>query len=123
MDISIYRELIIGVVVDVLYVLLSIVVFYLIAFIKRIVDEKKLELIKEIAIDAVFFAQQEGKKLVEKGLIDEQLLDDKKFEMALKHVTKSLNKRGIKVSETELKNIIESVLKRIKLEYPDLWYE
>ena len=105
------RELIFGLIGDALYLLISAGIFYLITFLRKKIDADKLQLTIEIIETAVLFAQQKF------GDSAGQI----KFEMALQHAAMMLNNKGIKVEKDELENLIESVLRRLKLEYGDSW--
>lgn len=102
----------------VLYVLVSVVLYFVIKFLK---DKGVIEKVQQIKVSddvkenaarlSVLFAQQvyhdQGGKV--------------KYEQAVSYLSEFLNDRGIKISESEMKLLIEASLLRAKKELSDVW--
>ena len=100
-------------IVTILCVILGLIGVAIIRYVKKIYDKEKQELIYEIVVDAIFFAQRMGKRFGIDG--------DKKLKEALRHASEKLNNLGIKITPEMLEETIEGVLEKLKLEYGDAW--
>lgn len=83
----------------------------LIRFVRSKTTEKQQEIIREAVRAGVLFAQQ---VIPEEGALI-------KFEKAKERAVNILVKSGIKITETQIDTLIESVLKELKKEFGDTW--
>lgn len=113
MDWSVLLPSFFALVQDVFQLLLVVGIGFLINFIRLKISEEKLTLIEKIITEGVKFAQQ----------VYKDAGGEEKYEKAVEQITTVLNSKGLKINEVELKMLIESVLKQMKKEFGDQWYE
>jgi len=102
----------------VLYILVSIVLYFVIKFLQ---DKGVIEKIKKIQIN-----DELKETSIELGILYAQQVYNEqggkvKYEKALEYISEYLTKRGITVDEDELKGSIEASLLRIKFELYEVW--
>ena len=89
----------------------AVAMFFIIQYIRSRFGEEKANTIFSIIEDGVLFAQQ----------VYNHLEGDQKKEEAMNYIITRLDEKGIKVTQYQIDGMIESVLKRLKLEYGDNW--
>lgn len=105
---------------ELIYLLLTIGIGFLIAYIKKCIGTEgiakinaEIETKKELAETAVLFVQQVYKHY------DGQ----EKYNEASIWLSAQLAEKGFKISDSEIRALIESALKQCKLVFEDQWYE
>ncbi len=105
---------------ELFYLLITIGIGFLIAYIKKCIGTEgvnkinlELESKKELAETAVLFVQQFYKAYD----------GNEKYIEASKYLSDRLTEKGFKVSDDEIRALIESALKQCKLVFEDKWYE
>ena len=105
------EEIMLNLVSEILYLILTIAVFFTIRYIRRRTSDEEMEAVRAIVEDGVLFVQQAYRHLD----------GEDKYNMAVLSITSILKQKGIKIKDDELKMLIESILKRLKGEWGDLW--
>ena len=105
------QEMFITLIGEIAFLLTTIAIYFVIQLIRKKLRDEDLKIVRAIVEDGVLFVQQAYKHL--KG--------EEKYKLAVASITAVLKERGVKISEDELKILIESTLKRLKAHWGDLW--
>lgn len=109
------EALILSAVKDILMILITIGVGFLVAYLKKKLGVEKLrkiqkesEFIKEVVTIGVKYAEQ-------------KYSSGEKLDAATEWITTRLNEKGIKISKEEVEGLIESTIRDIKDEFGENW--
>ena len=105
------EELIFEGIEAVMRILIAVGVIFVIRWLSARFTEDEMNLIKEIVMDGVMYAQQVW------GHLD----GPERYPRALEKISEELKKRGINVSDERLKMFIESAVKMLKAELGENW--
>ncbi len=102
----------------IIYLLVSLAIYYTINFLKKKVDEQKLKLdeytqekIRMIITDGIRYAQQ----------VYRNSSGEKRLEEALNYVYEKLEKMGLDIPDNSIRIILESILKDLKRQFGEDW--
>ena len=94
-----------------IYLLLSFILYHVVKYLRKKIDEQHEEVLRIIIEDGILFAQQ----------VFGHLQGEERYEEALEYISEKLKEKNIKISSKDLKVMIESVLKQLKKEFGDSW--
>jgi len=96
---------------ELLYLMLVVAVFFVIRYIKQNISEYETAVIRAIVEDGILFVQQVY------GHVD----GEHKLQRALEVISNALDKKNLKVDEEQLRVMVESILRRLKKDYGEMW--